>query len=476
MKPVFVAAGVVVAVCAAYLGGAAVTGRKVEKGLRAMSAATQAQWPVIQVTDERYERGLFSATHTFTLRPACDAQDAGASAPQGGITIVQHIKHGPLPGFGGFGAATVDTELALDAATRQQVAKLFGTSQPLQAHTEVAFSGATRTRFSVARFHVTSPQGQQMDFQGLTADVDDNGRALEYDVRLPALSVADAASAPLAMRMAVKDVHVHARAEGSGEVALRPGKSQGEVQSVEFAMAAPDAGAEHKVGFSQIRFSQDTTIDKNLLTAVAHAQGVGQVDDTKLDRIELQSTMKRFDVAAYRGIIQRFMGNDAQTCATAPDPGKLLDSPEVQAALAQMLLANPEVSLDKFVVEVGGQHAELGYAIGVDGFTAADARMPLKEGLMARGYGSMRIKLPEAWVQKSMTYVAQQGGQASGAGDQSAVFELMLAKVIDQGYVVREQDMLRSEVAYRSGLATVNGKPLGVPAAGPADAPAAAPM
>ena len=465
MKPAFVAAGVVAALCAAYLGTAVVSGKKVEKSLRAMSAATQAEWPMILVTDERYDRGVFAATHTFTLRPACDVPDAGASAPQAAITIVQHVKYGPFPGLAGFGAATVDTELAMDATTRQQAAKFFGTSRPFQAHTDVAFSGASRTHVAIAPFHSSDSQGQQMDFQGLAGDIDNSDGALEYDVRAPALSVSDAASAPASLHMAVKGMHLHARAEGAGDLALRPGKSQGEVESVEMAMATPDTGAAHTVAFSQLKFSQDTTIANKLMTAIARVQGVGRVDDTKLDVIQFQTTLKRFDAATYKGLMRRLVSNDPQTCGKAPDPAKLMASQEVQAALLQMLSANPEMSLDKFIVEVAGKRAELGLAIGVDGFTAADVKMPLPAAMMMRGYGNVRIKLPEDWVDKSMAYVAQQSGQGSGVGDQAAVVELMLKKVIDQGYIVREDGMLRSEAAFKSGQATINGKPVGGAAA-----------
>lgn len=469
MKSTFVAAGVAVAACAAYLGVAVLGGQKVEKKLRAMSVTAQAEWPMVRVTDERYDRHLFDATHTFTLRTGCDAPDAGASAPQATITIVQHIKHGPFPGFAGFfGAATVDTELAMDASTRQQVAKFFGTDRPFQAHTDVAFSGATHTHFSVVRFHVSAPQSQNVDFQGLTGDVDNSDSALEYDVRMPSVSIADAASAPAALHMTLNGTHIHTRAEGTGDLALRPSKSQGEVQSLEFAMAAPDTGTAHKVGLTQLKFSQDTSVDKTLMSSVGRAEGVGQIDDTKLDRIEFQSTMKRFDAATYLGLVRRLMLNDQQTCGKMPDPAKLMASQDVQAAVLQMLSANPEISLDKLVVEVAGKRAELRYAIGVEGFAAADAKMPLMAGLMARGYGNLRVNLPEDWVQKSMTYVAQQSGQASGAVDQAALAEVMLAKVIDQGYVVREAGMLSSEVAFKSGRATINGKPLGGPAAGSA--------
>lgn len=463
MKPVFVAAGVVVAVCAAYAGTAAVIGQKLEKNVRAMSASTQGQWPTLRLTDERYDRGLFAATHTVTLRVGCEAPDAAASAPREAITIVQHIKYGPLPGFKGLGAATVDTEVAMDAATRAQMLKVFGTEQPFQAHTDVAFSGASHTHFSVAKFHETGPKGEQVEFQGLTGDVDSDDHALEYDMHMPVLSVADAASSPAGVHLALKGLHMHARAEGTGDPSLRPTKSQGEIEAVELAMNTPGQDTSHKIAFNQFKFTQDTTIDKNLMSAVGHAEGLGQIDDTKLEKIELQATMKRFDAVAYRDVMKRFVNSDPKTCGKPADPAKLMASEEFQAALVHVLAANPEISLDKLVVVVDGKRAEMAYAIGVEGFTADDAKLPLTAGLMTRGYGNVKLKLPEDWVTKSLVYVAQQAGKDSGATDQAAFAELMLGKAVDEGYVVREEGMLRSEAAYKGGQATINGKPLGRP-------------
>lgn len=476
MNKSYVAVGVVVAACAAYVGAAATIGHQLEKNMRAMSAAAQAELPTLRLTDERYERGLFSATHTVTLRIGCDAPDAAASAPREAITIVQHVKVGPLPGFKGLGAATIDTEVAMDAATRQQVAKVFGTDKPFLVHTDVAFSGASRTHFSIARFHQTGSKGEQVDFQGLTGDVDNSASVLEYDVRMPAFSVADAASAPAGVALTLKGVHLHARSEGTGDLALRPSKGQGEMELVEMAMPMPGQPAAHKVAFSKFKFTQDTTVDKNLLNAVGHVEGVGQIDDTKLDRIEMQATMKHFDVLAYRSLMRRLADTDPSACGKAPDPAKLMASPEFQAGLVQVLAANPEISMDKLVVQIDGKRAELAYALGVSGFTAEDAKQPLMMSLMTRGYGNVRVKLPEDWVQKSLVYFAQQGGKQSGAGDQAAMAELMLGKVVDQGYVVREDGMLRSEAAYKGGQATINGKPLGRPAGGAAENPTAAPM
>jgi uncharacterized protein YdgA (DUF945 family) len=269
------------------------------------------------------------------------------------------------------------------------------------------------------------------------------------------------------MRMGFKGAHVHAHAEGAGELGLRAGRSQGELESAELEFtAAPDAGGTpHKLSVDHFRFSQETSVDKGLMNAVARADGHGRIDDTRLDRIEMQATTKRFDALAYQGVVRRLVGTDAASCARkAPDPAQLLASPDMQAALLKVLSANPEVSLDRLAVEVGGKRAELGYLVGVNGFTAEDAKLPLPASLMTRGYGSARVKLPADWIQQAMAYVAQQSGQSSDVADRAAMVDLMLGKVIEQGYVVREDDMLRSEVAFRNGQATINGKPLGGPA------------
>jgi len=476
MKPAIVAAGVVVVACAAYAGAAAVIGNKIEKNMRAMAATAQTAWPTLRLTDERYDRGVFAATHTVTLRVGCDAPAAGASAPQGAITIVQHVHYGPLPAFKGVGAATIDTEVAMDAATRKEVAKVFGTEQPFQAHTDVAFGGATHTRFSVAKFHEIGPKGEQVDFQGLAGEVDNKDGTLEYDIRMPAFSIADAASAPAGVTVSMKGAHLHAHAQGTGDLALRSGKSQGEIQALEVAVAAPEEGGAHKIALNQFKFTQDTTIDKNLLSFVGRLEGTGLIDDTRLDRIELQGTMKRLDAIAYQDLMRQVVNTDPQSCGKPRDPAKLMASEQVQAALAKVLSANPELSLDKLVVEVDGKRAELAYAVGIEGFTAADAKLPLAAGLMTRGHGNLRIRLPEDWVQKSLVKVAQQSGKESGASDQAAFAELMLAKVIDEGYVVREEGMLRSEAAFQAGRVTVNGKPIGRPAGAPDQPVAAAPM
>jgi len=51
------------------------------------------------------------------------------------------IKHGPFPGFAGFGAAQGHTELVLENPRSPTVAKLYGDASPVTMDTEFGFAG-----------------------------------------------------------------------------------------------------------------------------------------------------------------------------------------------------------------------------------------------------------------------------------------------------------------------------------------------
>jgi uncharacterized protein YdgA (DUF945 family) len=153
-RNIVAAAAVVVVLGVAIVGGAAVTGTQAKKKLQAVPAEWQAQWPMLKVSAQKYERGLFSATNTVTLQFGCGAPtDAG-------ITIRQTIKHGPLPGFSSFAAAVIDTEVVVPESERKQVEALIGNKSPFTAHTVVGFGGSRDTSFSIPAMNYDSPRGE----------------------------------------------------------------------------------------------------------------------------------------------------------------------------------------------------------------------------------------------------------------------------------------------------------------------------
>ena len=153
------------------------------------------QTALVRVAERKYERGFLGAVSTVTLEIGCapdaaaavaskpaegdeaeedDEEDAGIKPPkQLRLTIRDTIHHGPLAG-GTLAAATIDSELVLDAKVQADVEKLFGKAKPLTAHTKVGFSGAVTTDLTVAPVKLAEESKGRLDWQGAQARVEVN--------------------------------------------------------------------------------------------------------------------------------------------------------------------------------------------------------------------------------------------------------------------------------------------------------------
>src|SRR5207244_9403618 len=106
------------------------------------------------------------------------------------FTIRQRVKHGPFPGFSGFGAAVIDSELVVPDAARKVLDEITGGQPPISARTAVAFDGTLRSQVTMPAFHFRGPKGEQLSFQGLRAEVTSKGDSLRYEMSVPSLNIA----------------------------------------------------------------------------------------------------------------------------------------------------------------------------------------------------------------------------------------------------------------------------------------------
>lgn len=460
MKKAWIAAGGVALVgSVAVVGGAFVTGVQAKKELQAAATSWPAQWPMVKVVEQRYDRGLFSATHTMTLQLGCDG-DAKGPGPQL-LTLRQRVQHGPLPGFSSVGASVITTELVLPEAA----AAAFGDKAPLSARTVVGFDGASRTQVTMPAFKFAGPQGQQIDFQGLVADIDAQAGLLRYDMRLPSL-VVRGDDPKLSVSMTLSGVRVHGELRGSGSMWLRPGHGEGEVGVWQMSVVPREAGPASPalaMAFDSLKFSSTNTLDKDLLGSVAQLTGRGSVNGFKLDKLELQASLKRLHAPSYERLLQRVMDTGATACGMQQAVSPQVFLAQLQQDVAALLPFNPEYALDKLVVESGGRRAELSYAIGVEGAGAEDAKLSLPALLMTKGKLRGQARLPLPWVEQAMQSFGG-AGQPADAAAQAEMMNVMLTKVTADGFVTREGDMLSTQFSVDKGQVLVNGKPVGQPA------------
>ena len=84
--------------------------------------------------------------------------------------------------------------------------------------------------------------------------------------------------------------------------------------------------------------------------------------------------------------------------------------------------------------------------------------------MMSKGQLRGQAKVPAVWVEKTMARFA--GGPQAAQGDpagQAEMANVMLTKLANDGMIVREGEMISSQVSYDKGQMLVNGKPVGRP-------------
>ena len=459
MKRTWIAAGIAVALLGgAVVGGAALTGVQARKQLQEAARSWPAQWPMAKVVEQRYDRGLFSATHVVTLQFGCDADAKGGNGPLL-LTLRQRVQHGPLPGFAGFGAAVIDTELVLPEASR----KLFGDKPPLTAHTVVGFDGASRTRLAMPEIKFEEPQGRQVvDFQGLSADIAAKSGQVRYEVQMPALTFRGGDEKATAA-VTLTNARMQGELRGSGSLWLRPGHGEAQLGAWRMTVAprAGEAAPALTVAFDDLKVVSDNTLDKELLASTARLSGRGTVNGFKIDKLEMQASLKRLHAPGYERLMQRFMDTGATACGMQQAVSPQVFLSQLQEDLAALLPFNPEYALDKLLIEADGKRAEFSYAVGIEGATAEDAKLPLPALARAKGRLRGEASLPLPWVERAVMQFGGAPGQPADAAAQAEMVNVMLAKMTADGFVVRDGDQLKAQFSLDKGQLLVNGKPVG---------------
>ncbi len=453
------------------------------------------QTALVRVTERKYERGFLGAVSTVTLEIGC-AADAAASAgqpagkPEAGqeedeqaqtdedgdsaikppkqlrLTIRDTIHHGPLAG-GTLAAATIDSELVLDEKAQAEAKKLFGEARPLSARTRVGFDGAFTTDLTVAPAKLAEEGKGSLDWQGAQARVEVNAARTHarYDLSMPGLDFSDAKSG---VTMKMGKLAARADMDSSAGWFLATGKTDGRLDSLEFAVRKKPAGdgAEPSkplpgVVLQGIDLVGEASMKDGLYASTGTLKGTGKIGNTKIDKFELTSGARRIQAAGYRKLADAWMQSSA---ANSCGKGGSKAAQAAMQALADQLAPDlkamakygPEAGIDKLVVEIDGKRAELGYSVGMAGVTDEDLQLPGTALMMKRGMLKAHARLPMKWLEK----LAETGAETGQTPPPE-----MVAGLVEQGeqsgFVKRDGDDVTAQVEFSEGALKVNGKPLG---------------
>lgn len=469
MKKAAVAAGVAVLVVGGYLGATALTGQRVAAAYDARLAKLEQQLPFLRVVDRQTDKGLFSTTFTGNVRIGCvpDSTDAKGGKPLV-IGFRDHVLTGPLPGFKGFGAAVIESQIVLPADAPEGLRNYVAGMKPQDIRTEVGYGGGYSTALRLPAGDFALPVGQlswpEVRASG-TGRLD--GGAVTMEGHLPELAfrgAADKEGPGKGVNFKLVNMRWKSAQTDEGGIWLRPGNSQVDVERIELSADTGEQPMSAQFGklkyLTELSKAQDLLDVRIAFTGSATLQIGKDAQPIQLDDIEFQESLKRLHAPT----LQKVMDLSTADLSTCGEPGSRAVDPqarfqELVRVLAQLLPHAPEVSVDKLAVSYNGQRGELAYAVSAPGLTAQDLEnlAALQAQLQQKMVLRANAKLPVAWIEA----IGTRSGDAAGAQQRVAQANTMLDLAIGKGIAVREGDFVTSTMLLERGAITVNGKPFG---------------
>lgn len=447
-----VVVGVVVVVLAgaSYAGATAYSGQRAQVEMQHQLAKLQTQYPFLKVSDQTYDRGLFRSTSKMTLQVGCASADGTGSPFTATVTNVIH--HGPFAA-GSMAAAVVDSEFRFGKDT--------GPS-PLTAHTSVGFKGKYHSALQSLPAKVAGPNGADFAWEGLSGEADGDTRlnTVSYHLKSPGLTVTDTVAAS-SIHVGALELQADTTAINAAS-SLRVGKMHGSIDKVQIdAMMPGAAGAGTKPGkvtFEKLLFADDMALEGDLIGGSATLSGAGSVNDTRVDHVEMQISIKRLHAPTYEHMMDTLQKASYGCPAPTAGSAAAMLAP-MQGDVRAMLQYNPEISMDKLAIDYGGKRGEFAYTLGMRGVSQADSAQTPMNLMMAHGYAKASARLPLLWIQQAASAVA--AGTKSASVPTPDMLAVMIDQFAEQGYLVHDGDYIKSSAELNAGQLSVNGKPMG---------------
>lgn len=450
-KRTVLTAAAAAAVVVVWAGSTAYLGRQVQQTLEAQLAPWQsgpeAGQRLLRVTDVQYERGLLGATRTVSMTMGCGAQSASFSWRD-------DIRHGPLPGFAGLGAARIDSRLLLSDAQKQQWLALTGSAQPeLSLRTWISLNGNSSSALDLPALQIKNADGGLLKLEKAQGQIRVNADgSAHYSLSVPGYE----ALQPLQqgqgqLRMVARDLHIESDGLAPAWWALS-GKGQGRLGLLEVGTQGASGPAQTMVALQDLRYTQQGAISNGLYGASMELQGKGRVGNLALDTVSMKLRMERLHGDTYARFVRDLY---AGTCpAEGADPKA--EAAQMLAGLTALLPHNPSFSLDELQVTLGAHSAKIAYSGGLHGATADDLKAPNLAPVL------LKKAVLQAEVDVALPLIDALAN-AMGKPLPPDALEHGVSQAVAQGLLLRDGERVRAKFELREGAAQLNGKPIPLP-------------
>lgn len=473
---------VVAAPLAAYPALSWMLGKGIESTLAEQYSQLESV-PYLKVVQRDYQRGVYRSSDTVTFEVFGDLiktmQDSGEIAIDKPLRFIVQtdILHGPFPGWKTLAAASSDSRLILDDKLRAELGQLMGDKQPLRVHTLYRFDGGGASSIDSPAFTARLPGEQgggptEVDWKGLSLRLEFAPRFSQCALRgeAPGLEMRDGEG----MRMVMQGMHVNASQARifDDEPMFYAGPVELTIDDIKVGEVS---GADDLVRIGKVAVTQE----------IRHA---GEFIDF-ISRIGADTLMFEGDdygPVHYDISFNHLHGRSVarlyrQAMALHANPAVLND--EVRAGQAmtvmiepasELLKHDPVISIDRISFMSPQGESRLAARLTTTGLGMEDLGNPM--AMMTKVQAQAEVQMPEAFVMLAALSGADQTeddeGEVEVEGLQPEDVSALLVALGEEGYLVREQGLVKVKADFAQGQLSLNGKPFD-PAALGGDASAA---
>jgi len=467
----------------AYMLASWIVGAKVQSALDEQYKILEGL-PYIKVADRKYDRGLFSATETVTFEVMGDMfralqkaqNEAAAADPEAAraaivaleplrFTVRSSFKHGPLPGFSTFGAATSDSELVLDEKTMQELKAVLGDNKPLTAHTVYRFDGGGVSNINSPAFSLNMPGDApdnvgKLSWQGFTATMDFDKGLAGYRMTgdAPKMEVADKNGSFV---MSGLKFEADQKRIFDDEPMLYSGTQRMTVAQLDVA-AVKEGEKQEPVAFKQLVIDVAMPVNGEFVDVVEKIGAASlQVGDKRYGPGNFDFSIRHLHARTvakfYREMMKLY--SDPTVFTAAGDPARAL-APLAEPG-KELLKYGPEFRIDRFSFKSDKGEAAVSASVKLNDAKPEEFANPLM--LLGKLEAVADIQLPEPLL--GALVASRMPGDTGAEDDPEAVamqvqmLDQQLAGLAAQGLVARDNGQVKSKVEFRAGQLTVNGKP-----------------
>jgi len=429
-----------------YPGVSWLIGRSAQARITEATDRAQGQAAYLTVVERKYQRGWFTSEQDVTYRLSLGAlpmvPGGAGGAPQFKIHSVIH--HGPICGLTCVGLTRTEVHLVFSDAVKAQLAKVFGTQEPLSiTSTTGLFGGATTVITSPRVPNAKLEQGGSFSSDGLRVVIDEGRNADHWSMsgQLPAMSVTDGRGqqAELTGLVLKGDEKRTLRQLYDGAVEVSVAKvsfgnsklaKQGSVENLGLVSSSKSAGGYTDIGYDL-------------------SMGALHTPTFNLDGAHYAATVRHLDSNALATMLEALQKVSSDATLT---PAERTDrsTSAMREYLPALLAGDPQLTIDRISIDGPSGKLLVTGSVRAPGITADDFAQTAPAGaLMHKFEADLDLSVDDGLFQ------ILPGGADKAEAD--------LARYAAQGLVTRADGHTATKIALRDGAFTFNGKPYAAP-------------